>query len=278
VVRRELRKASDQLTGDRSDEAIHETRKSLKKVRAVLRLVGDDLDASGSPKHLRRANRLISPLRDADALIETAQHLGPRGRALDALGTRLTAHKARLTASAKRKHTREDTARALARVHRDTRDWRWKRTDFSVLADATTRSYKRARKVMLDARENREGERFHDWRKQVKTLWYALRLLEGRGLPLGRHVADFKRLQTWLGDDHNLVVLGQQLQKTTSPTVSARERAHLFTLIERRQHTLRRQALTLGAKLLADSPKEFAQRLRKMSDTTRASRRAAAAA
>jgi CHAD domain-containing protein len=278
VVRSELRKAGERLTGDRSDEAIHEARKSLKKVRAVLRLVGDDLHASGSPKHLRRANRLISPLRDADALIETAQSLGRRGRALDALDARLTAQKARLTASAKRKHTREDTARALARVRRDTRDWRWKRTDFSVLADATTRSYKRARKSMLDAREHREGERFHEWRKTVKTLWYALRLLEGRGLPLGRHVADFKRLQTWLGDDHNLVVLGQQLQKTTSPTLSASDRAHLFTLIERRLHTLRRQALTLGARLFADSPKEFARRLRKMSDTTRASRRAAAAA
>jgi CHAD domain-containing protein len=277
VVRKELRKASERLIDDRSDEAVHETRKSVKKVRAVLQLVGDDLHANGG-KQLRRANRLLSPLRDADVLIETARNLGARGPAFDALDERLNTQKVRLTASAKREKTREDAARALTRVRRDTRGWRWKRTDFAVFAEAIKRSYKRARKGMQDAREKAEEERFHDWRKQVKTLWYGLRLLEGVGLPPHRLVADFKRLQAWLGNDHNLVVLGQQLQRMKSSKVSASDRAHLRALIERRQGTLRRQTLTLGARLFADTPKEFAQRLRKMWDTKRAPHRPAAAA
>lgn len=283
VVRKELKKASERLTDDRSDEAIHATRKSVKKVRAVLQLVGDELRANGDAKDLRRANRLLSPLRDADAVIETARNLRARGPAFDTLDEHLTAEKTRLAADATRNRIRKTAARALTDVRRDARDWRWTRADFSVLLDAIKRSYKRARTAMDDARHAMEPESFHEWRKKVKTLWYALRLLEGRGLPLRRLVADLKRLETGLGDDHNLAVLDQQLGTGSASRHSARDRQHLRTLIERRQLTLRRQALTLGARVFADSPKEFAQRLRKMwararADTKRAPQRQTAAA
>ena len=74
-----MRAAIDQLAGmDVSEDAIHEARKSVKKVRAVLQLLGGDLDADGGLKRLRRAGRLLAPLRDADALLTTARELCAR--------------------------------------------------------------------------------------------------------------------------------------------------------------------------------------------------------
>ena len=53
------------------DTAIFAARKSLKKVRAVRDLIAADAGAHlrGSRKMLRRVNRRLSTLRDADALL-----------------------------------------------------------------------------------------------------------------------------------------------------------------------------------------------------------------
>jgi Uncharacterized conserved protein len=265
VVKKELRTAVNCLT-DGENEAIHEARKSIKKVRAVLQLVGGSLGANGALKELRRASHLLTPLRDADAIIETAHDL--RSRSEDAtpasVSARLDAHLATQQATcrraADRDHVRPKAARAIDRVRRDLRDWHWKRTDYSALVKGLKRSYKRARNGMRAIRGDRNPDAFHEWRKRVKTLWYGLRLLEDHAPRLHRTIADFKRLETWLGDDHNLFVLEQQIYTMRFPTPADGGRAHLHTRIERRQHELRRKGLAIGARLFAVSPKEFVER------------------
>jgi CHAD domain-containing protein len=76
VFRKELKSAIDQLTSKSSNDAVHEARKSIKKVRSVLQLVGDELDAGKAAKHIREASHLLSPLRDSEMMIETAKSLG----------------------------------------------------------------------------------------------------------------------------------------------------------------------------------------------------------
>jgi CHAD domain-containing protein len=283
VVNRALRSAADGLSGDWSDEAIHDARKSIKKVRAVLQLVGDELDAGGERKKLRRASHLLSPLRDIDAMRETARTLGSRrdaaSVAVPALDDHLSAQKVTLTRAADKADTRSKAARTLERLRRDARDWRWKRSGRSVIAKAITRSYKRARNRMDSVRGNRDGDAFHEWRKRVKTLWYALRLLEAQAPRLRRTIADLKRLETLLGDDHNLVVLARQVRSAPpSSGMTARGRTNLQATIERRQRTARHQALALGARLFAQSPKAFTHRLQEVWLSKRAAQGAPAAA
>ena len=261
VVKNELRTAAACLT-DGEVGAIHKARKSIKKVRAVLQLVGDDLGATGAVKKLRRASRLLAPLRDADVLIETARTVRARndpapGTASARLDAHLATQQITLREQADHDNIRPKVARAIERVRRDLRDWRWKRVDDSALAKGLKRSYKRARTGMQTVRDDSSPDAFHEWRKRVKTLWYGLRLLEERAPHLQRTIADFDHLQTWLGDDHNLVVLEQQLQSVSSPKTPVNGRAQLHTRIERRQHELRRKGLAVGARLFADPPKQF---------------------
>ena len=263
VVKKELRSASERLTLDSSDVAIHEARKSIKKVRAVLQLLGDDLDAGNARKHLRRASHLLSPLRDADAMLETTKTLRKDARATKAVTTltsRLEAEKSRLRDEADAGRVRRKAAAALDRVRHDARDWRWKKADFPALADAMKRSYKRAVGAMEDARSDDNPERFHDWRKRVKTHWYGLRLLSARAPTLRQTIADFKRLETALGDDHNLFVLHEQVQSS-----------HLRSLTERRRRALQQQAMSIGRRMLAERPKVFAKRLHEVWNSRRTS-------
>ena len=63
---------------------------------------------------------------------------------------------------------------------------------------------------MKRARVTGQSATLHRWRKELKTLRYQLRLARPLMTGIAPLVAYFlKRLETALGDDHNLVVLRQ---------------------------------------------------------------------
>src|SRR5262245_10521829 len=87
LARKELSSVSKRLEGKAhpDEEAIHEARKSVKKVRAILQLVDAD-NAQGvgkSSKRLRAINRRLSTLRDADAMLRILNTLRDRDRVLN---------------------------------------------------------------------------------------------------------------------------------------------------------------------------------------------------
>src|SRR6266516_4753445 len=76
TVTEEIESATQQLSrnhGKNRDEAIHEARKSVKKIRGALRLVQPDLGATYRKENrtLRDLGRKLSQFRDAAAIIET---------------------------------------------------------------------------------------------------------------------------------------------------------------------------------------------------------------
>src|SRR5689334_5586263 len=97
VAREEIDSAIDSLRskhGRDRDEGIHEARKSIKKLRALLRLVRNELgDAYESDvSRLREVGRKLSEFRDAGALVTSFHDLRDRykkklgGRSLDSVG------------------------------------------------------------------------------------------------------------------------------------------------------------------------------------------------
>jgi hypothetical protein len=263
VVRKELRKAIEQLRGSHvSDEVVHEVRKRIKKLRAVAQLVGDEIDVGRAEKHLRRAARSLAPLRDAEALVASAQALcrhPPRELSVETCASIREHMREKKARVAGRKQAIDRAAVSLERTRRSTKQWRWDSIGFSDFAADIRDSYKKARSAMRKARIGTSSVKFHAWRKRVKTLWYALRLLPRRVQPLGRRVKDLERLETWLGDDHNLMVLRAQLV----PNAHIKGRVRLKQLIQHRQQELRRRALRLGARQFGDAPKAFARLLRR---------------
>jgi hypothetical protein len=110
-------------------------------------------------------------------------------------------------------------------------------------------------------REHGRSETFHAWRKRVKTVWYVMRLLQGR-IRLGRQVADLKRLETWLGEDHYLTVLRTRILSADGAASAVRLKA----LVEREQNALRRKALSLGSRRFRQTPKRFVRHVHRLAD------------
>jgi hypothetical protein len=75
------------------------------------------------------------------------------------------------------------------------------------------RGYRRARKELACVHATPDDGLFHTWRRRVKDHWYHVRLLEGLNGKAAMRVRNLKRLETWLGDDHNLVLLRATILK-----------------------------------------------------------------
>src|SRR5437016_4857690 len=85
IAREQIEDAIGQLrvkNRAKRDEAIHEARKNVKKVRAVMRLVRSELGDAYSPQNnrLREAGQKLSQLRDAGALIGAFDQIKDRYR------------------------------------------------------------------------------------------------------------------------------------------------------------------------------------------------------
>ncbi|MBV9499846.1 MAG: CHAD domain-containing protein, partial [Acidobacteriaceae bacterium] len=108
-------------------------------------------------------------------------------------------------------------------------------------------------------------ENYHYFRRRVKDHWYHVRLLESVWTEVMQaHEASLKKLETWLGDDHNLVVLCQQLH-TEPEKFGDGNTAQLFTsLAEQYQKELRENATSFGERAYEQKPREFVNNMAKL--------------
>jgi hypothetical protein len=76
-----------------------------------------------------------------------------------------------------------------------------------------TRSYKRARRAMRRALQEKTAENLHEWRKRVKIHWYHAQFLGDVGLArFEPHTDQLRKLSRALGDHHDLIVVDQLCQ------------------------------------------------------------------
>jgi CHAD domain-containing protein len=257
--------AIDELRG-KSDstpvEAVHEARKDMKKLRALLRLVRGELGNSVFTREnacFRDAAGELSGTRDADVMLETLGGLDlPAGlgwelrkviqaqREADGTGDDREAAAGRAVAMLKEARKRVD-------------DWPLRNDSFDALADGLQRTYRRGRRDLRVARGEPTVEALHDWRKRAKELWYHHTLLRSLWPPVMNAVGDEAHaLSDLLGDDHDLAVLAHWFAVHANPAPEFCE------AVERRRRELQHDAFELGARLYAEKPSAYVSRMRRL--------------
>jgi CHAD domain-containing protein len=264
VVRREFRKAKDALSRPNPDEdAIHEARKSVKKIRSVLRLLHDDLgsDYPAQDRQLRTAAHCLSSLRDADATTETIRALHGRYSSV------VTPSIARAVLRGLRGRKREALRRGGRQVRRAVAALRRSRMTipkrirdvarFPAVRAGLTRGYRRARTAMKPLGADSDATEFHAWRRRVKDHTYHVRLFEGIHASPRARAQRLRQLEDWLGDDHNQAVLRGIILASPDRFGDARAIAVVLGCITKHQAWLRRRALRLGHRMFSVKPAEF---------------------
>ncbi len=190
--------AIEMLEGSERDlspeQRVHEARKALKRLRALLRLAQDGLgDATYEREHelLRRCGTQLAKARDAEVLLATLDGLIERKP--KQLGARGGVQRLRARLQSEREGA---AAQALAHsathagVLGDLRAMRvrvstWELADESgieAIEPALRRLYAKGRTRMRRAQRARgsraRGRRLHEWRKRVKDLRYVAEVLE----------------------------------------------------------------------------------------------------
>ena len=270
VVDEELESAVSVLKAGPRDESIHEARKSVKKIRGVLRLVRGELGPVYQEENgrFRAIGQKLSELRDAAALLEVFDHITGEGNRDSASARQHKVRRGleRAKRELEQKLDRSRVARQASGVFRSAKGrvarWPLRHDGFGALAPGLEDIYRRGRKALKSARKTGNAVNFHDLRKRVKDHWYHVRLLESTWTEVMQaHEASLKELETWLGDDHNLVVLREKLEAQPDEFGGEEEVRAFLNLVETKQAELRRNSLSLAERVYSEKPRVFVRHL-----------------
>jgi CHAD domain-containing protein len=269
-----LRRDPDERRG------VHETRKSLKRLRAMLRLVRDTVGYGvyrGENVVLRDTGRRLSAVRSSEVLAKLAR------AETDALGGAMARESARMLVSElEERHDRAATDLFADRQHvidllttllcSRARFERWPLVgtdprraipdDFGAVAPGVRRVYRRGKRAMAGAAAEPSTETFHEWRKRAKYLQYQLEALRPR-LPdvIGGEAIALAELGEALGDEHDLGELAELLVTEPHLVPDDAARHALALAVATKRHELQRRALRLGARSYHEPPDAFVARL-----------------
>ncbi len=268
VAQKELDVAITRLQrGNAAEADIHEARKSVKKVRAIVKLLRVPLGGRYATENgrLRAAGHRLARVRDADAMLQTLERL--RGR-YSAVITRTLeqriARRLRREQRNARKRARTIAAQA-AGILKQVRKTLPRRIahvgGWSSVRAAVIKVYERARLEMADLTPDSSAAEFHVWRRRVKEHWYHVRLFERQHPTPRSRARSLKTLETRLGDEHNLALLNVLVVENSDRFGDARTTSLVLGCIQKNERALRRQALTNARRLFSLKPKDFSTRV-----------------
>lgn len=261
------------------EQLVHEARKALKRLRALVRLLRDELGEQSYEREsalLRDAGRRLARARDAEVLLSTLQDLIARHqgklasrRGVLRLRARLLQERDGAAALALADSaTHAGTLAELRAMRARVGEWRLAEPGgIEAVEPALERLYGRGRKRMRRAAkakgESGRTRTLHEWRKRVKDLRYAAEML---GVQKLAKRAD--ELGELLGEEHDLAVLAQRVRREAkagraSGAPGRRARKLLLKLIAGHRRKLRKRALRDGERLYARKPARFVRRVRK---------------
>jgi CHAD domain-containing protein len=264
VARRQLRRRDAGI-----HEGIHDARRAIRRARAVLALLRPQLQPA-QWRHcvgaLREAGRQLSPLRDAQSVIEVVEaHAEDDGVQIDG------AARVDIVAALRRRRTRImgraaralDDADALLSAVPGIAGPAFVDFDAGALAAGMRDGHRRLRRSLRRALARPADEAaLHRFRQAARLHWLQLELLQSAGpAVLAPLAAEVKKLSQMLGAERDLHLLAACLRRRRSPAPGSVQRAEVLAAIDARRADLRRRSLRLGAVVCAERSRAFAARV-----------------
>ncbi|MGZ5969106.1 MAG: CHAD domain-containing protein [Polyangiales bacterium] len=249
--------ALDQLEGSSTGDPIHETRKILKRLRAIVRLCADPLGKKASraaDEALHDAAELLGPTRDAAIVRSTFVSLAKRKNAPPGTEEILALLPPPEPLGPDAAH---DAATLIRTFDAQVDGWSFKGKGFELVERGLHDAYRLGRDALDEARDAWSPERVHELRKRVKDLRYDLEMLVNAWpIILEAWAKATDELGERLGEDHDLAVLADKLRSSglvvAGPWLDA---------IELRRHKLRRRAVPVARRIYAEKPAAFVDRM-----------------
>jgi len=251
-----------------ADEHVHGVRLATKRVRAVLRMVRDELGEE-SYRHdnavFREVARDLSAVRSVTVRVETLEILierrAPLAASLAELHSTLVSDAARMRDAVLAESALVDGLIGNLRGVRASLDG-WTLPPALIPTTGLERTYRRGRRGMARTHADRSPERFHEWRKQVKYLRYQMEVLTAvRPETMTTIAASLAELGDGLGLDHDLADLGCFVGAAPVLIASPAGKRELLDALAIRRKELRADLRPLAERLYAQTPPDFVREM-----------------
>lgn len=270
VGQEEQQETLEALTSDNPHKGVHEARKHLKKLRALIRLVRDEL---GHEQYKKRNNffrdigRHLAQYRDITSQIEILEKLhqehgdlvkGEKGfqAFLDLL------YQEREKIFQKGSQNGQWVDQDIAKIKAYQKTIVPEHSAEEKTLDSLKRVYKRGYKGYHRALKKAETKGMHEWRKRVKYLWHQFQLIQvGWPAMIQAYMDVLKDLSDVLGDYHDLAII-EDKAKQVAPKLSTAFIKKFYKVTEKRKDHLHGESLKLGRLIYAEKPKAFKKRMR----------------
>src|SRR5262245_20678199 len=237
--------------------AIHDARRCLKRLRALLRLIEPGLAEAQYRREAARLagiGRLLSGARDLDVMRQTLGKLESRLEALpadarDRLATFLAQSQGHIAVADGRRQ-------ALSRLEQSKRFFAAKATagiEVGDVVEGRGSAYRKARKACQHVYREPSEEAFLACRKRVQLHWRHMALLS-RGWPeaLSARASEAKEMSRLLGEDHDYAVLLALARDRGKSILEPGDLEALTALCASCQAELRAAARPRGDRLFAE--------------------------
>jgi CHAD domain-containing protein len=244
-------------------EAVHNARKALKRLRALLRSLRVAFPKKlfrAENRHIAATCRRISPLRDVHVQLRT---LGKLKAAASPAGDHIRRQLLRQQSSfIRRIPGLRKTVRALLEVSRQSlASWPLRKATAEDLASGLKRIYKQGREAFKTARKSPTPGHLHAWRKKTKSLGYGLEMIKNLGSgELSKMIRCSDILTEALGDDQDLFMVLRALGKEHGSN-PASDFDRLANRISLKRAKRQKRAFKLGDKVYGEKSGGFEKRL-----------------
>ncbi len=244
---------------DDFDESIHEARKCVKRIRAVLRLIRDDIGSDKYRKEnffFRDINRNMSDIRSITVNIETLAKLDSDD-SLDykTLIGHFTGLKQKIIYKLCVEENRQaETLEMLRRGRKRTGRILIKNKDFEILFLGLIRVFNQCLRSMNMAKNDPTAINLHEFRKKVKYLYYQSQVLEPVLPEKAVSVTPkLDKLADYLGEDHDLAELGDSLRGNPLITAGSSRPDSIYNIIDKARNDKQNKLFALAGEIFDNS-------------------------
>lgn len=256
---------TDQPSQNGADR-IHKIRTTIKRLRALLRLIRPAIHPSFFNREnarLRSAARLLSFARDREVARATLETLPvSKQRDKEAVRSVLSSVEGRGEPETDADQQMAEVRQRLEQTRHNFHRLKLHGTEQEILEEGLRTVYRQGRTRMKNAIGQPQDNTFHRWRVRAKNLYYELQFLESVWPKrLHRMVSRLSKLQDRIGLDHDIAVLRTRLKKNPKAYGSKETIQRVVARLDNQTRKLRHAAVPLGRKIWRQKPRRFARKV-----------------
>lgn len=248
---------------------IHDARLCFKRIRSLMRLGRFNFGEQNYNElnlFYRDQARKLSSIRDITAMIELCEKMREIAKTdqikklINHIRIDLIKKRKTLMAGQEVEKAKNEVIQSLTNQETVIKNLLFASGNNQQLASGIRRVYQSGRKLYKLSVKTTDDHNLHEWRKQVKYLWYQLVILTPLWpeilTPLCKQVQTLSQL---LGKHHDYFIFANTLQSMKAENKYTHEIKSLITSINSQKRNLEIKALRLGAMLYITSPRQIEQ-------------------